>query len=331
MNGWRTDLRRLVTRALAPRSLALWWLASSLVAVAAPAAGQNACDPSSDLQVQFDRLAAERANDEQRWNIRPALDRWLEPASYASPVRPDRYRVGAADIDAMLWLFARQPPDPTSEWLVRVLLMPQIESFVSIAMRACAATTNSAALRVQVVALVRRWLQFAVDVYRQPGQAELVKRLQASRRKTFTLLRQVHAGNSAEEAALANLVAQARSDPMVARAASLYQEVARLHSVAVAAGQAPVAAAFAPGVHTSEQAELAIQQAQAAASLRMIDGIVAAAPLVAAVLSASRREAQREGEMSAACGFDSSSLSVSQRAEVDQCRQRWEQANPRER
>ena len=167
-----------------------------------------------------------------------------------------------------------------------------------------------------------------VAVYQRPDEAELVKRLQASRRRTFTLLRQAQDGDIAAAESVRLLVEQMRADTMIMKAAALYEEVARLRESALAARNAPVAAALSMSVHTAQQAELAIGQAQAAANLQLLDGIAAAAPLVAALLREARIASERDSAMSDACGSESANMPMGDRMSVFECRRRWEIAHP---
>jgi hypothetical protein len=295
-------------------------------------AGGVECTLPIDTLKQIERLATPLADDEARWSARPALNRWLNPPSYSSPVRPDRYRLDARDIEAVGWLLRTEGQRQAGAGLLaRALLLPQLETFASTAMQACGAALGDRALRAQLVELSRAWLGFVLAVYQRPGEAELVKRLQASRRKTFTLLRQAQDGDTAALVSVRGLVEQARGDAMIMKAAALYQEVARLREAALAARNAPAAAALSLAVHTAQQAEQAIGQAQAAANLQLLDAIAAAAPVVAALLEDSRRAAERESAMSDACGSESANQSMGERMSVYECRRRWEAAHPSER
>lgn len=290
------------------------------------------CTLPIDTLKQIEHLATPLADDEPRWSTRPALNRWLNAPSYSAPVRPDRYRLDVRDIEAVGWLLRTEGPRQASAGLLaRALLLPQLETFASTAMQACGAARGDRALRAQLVELSRAWLGFVLAVYRQPGEAELVKRLQASRRKTFTLLRQAQEGDAAAAESVRGLVEQVRGDTMIVKAAALYQEVARLREAALAARNAPVAAALSLAVHTAQQAEQAIAQAQAAANLQLLDAIAAAAPVVAALLEDSRRAAERESAMSEACGSEGANMSMGERMSVFECRRRWEAAHPSER
>jgi hypothetical protein len=320
LNVWRIQAVALALLACLPGSWA-----------APPVQGGGAeCTLSIDALKQIERLAAALADDAPRWSTRPALDRWLNPPSYSSPVRPDRYRLDVRDIEAVGWLLRSEGQRQAGGGLLaRALLLPQLETFASTAMQACGAARGDGALRTQLVELSRVWLAFVSAVYQRPQEAELVKRLQASRRRTFTLLRQAQEGDAAAAENVRLLAEQARTDAMTMKAAALYEEVARVRESA-ASRSAPVAAALSLSVHTAQQAELAIGQAQAAANLQLLDGIAAAAPLVAALLRESRRAAERETAMSDACGSESGNMSMGERMTVFECRRRWEAANPAE-
>lgn len=300
---------------------------------APPARAEGAeCALSIDALRQIERLASPLAGDEARWNTQPALGRWLNPASYDNPVRPDRYRLDTRDIEALGWLLGQEGPRPAGRGLLaRALLLPQLETFASTAMQACGASPGDGRLRAGLVELTRAWLAFVLTVYQRPEAAEFVKRLQASRRKTFTLLRQAQQGDTAAVEDVRLLAEQAAADPMTVKAAALYEEVARLREWALAARNAPAAAALSLSVHTAQQAGQAIAQAQAAANLQLVDGIVAAAPLVAALLRESRRAADRDSAMFDACGSESADMPMGERMSVFECRRRWEIAHPIER
>lgn len=307
-------------------------LASALVASAAHVQAQprDPCAAPLPELARWNQLAQALAGDEAKWNARSDLDRWLNPASYASPVRPDRYKAGATDFEAITWMLEapRRQRLPGAPALARVLLLPQLEAVYSTATQACNMARGDLLVSGQLGELARAGLDLTIQAYQAPPRAEFVKRVQASRRKVFTIVRAAQAGEVQALETLQRLTDEARRDDFSARASDLFDDVERVRATASAAGNTVATAALGWQVHTWEQAHEAIVAAGSAQTLRMLQGIAAAAPLVIELLAESRKQSDREAAKFDACGSESADMSVADRGRVFECRRRWDHAHP---